>query len=90
MIIHVHALQPSRSRKWPSKKPVRPLARYCTPSRMPATVAAPLVPPKSIEAVPVSIPCTPKIHTQVKPIIKAASAGAEAQPSTRSEAICPR
>ncbi len=90
MIIQVQAPQPNLSRKCPSRKPVRPEARYCTPSSIPATVAAPFVPPKSIEAVPVSMPCTPKIHMHVKPIMNAARPGAAARPRMRSEPIWPR
>jgi hypothetical protein len=51
----------------PKPKPVRPLPMYCTPSSAPATVAAALRPPKSMEAVPESIPWTPKMNMAVKP-----------------------
>ena len=57
--------------------------------RSPVTVAAPRVPPKSIDAVPDSMPCTPKIHMQQKPIMKAASPGTRAAPRISSEMIWP-
>ena len=74
-IIHVHADQPKRSSAPPSANPVRPEARYCTPSQMPATVAAAFVPPKSIADVPESMPCTPKIHMHVNGMSRAAITG---------------
>ena len=72
------------------KKPVRPEARYCTPSSSPATVEAVFVPPKSMEAVPVSMPCTPNIHIQTTPIMNEAMNGEAVAPSIYKEAICPR
>ena len=80
MIIQTQISHPSSFRKWPRRKPVSPLARYWTPSRRPVTVAAPLVPPKSMEAVPESMPWTPKIHIQVNPTMKAAMAAELAYP----------
>ena len=88
-IIKVQTPQPNLSRNPPRRNPVKPAATYCTPSRSPVTVAAALVPPKSMEAVPESIPWTPKIHKQVIPIIKEAAIGVDTHARMRSEMIWP-
>ena len=52
-----------------------PLATYWMPSSIPAVVAAAFRPPKSIEAVPDNIPCTPKMNMHENPTRKAAAPG---------------
>src|SRR5205814_925402 len=87
---YVHTPQCHTSRILPSPKPVSPAPTYCTPSSSPVAVAAAFLPPKSIDAVPDNMPCTPKIHTHENPIMNAATPFDVTRPSTRRLTTCPR
>src|SRR5260370_38500753 len=88
MIDAVQTPQPQVLRIQPRPKPVKPEARYCTPSSMPVAVAAAFLPPKSAEAVPESIPWTPKTQMQGKPTRPEASRGFLVSPADSSESAC--
>src|SRR5437899_1335577 len=85
----VHTLHPQVLSTQPRPNPVKPDATYCTPSSIPVAVAAAFFPPKSAEAVPESMPCTPKIQMQEKPIRPEASIALCVKPSASTESACP-